>query len=55
MKTTPVHQRMETPTETEKQEHVDHEPARHVHELKWHLIKKMVSNQQSFIDQSIDQ
>jgi len=39
MKTTPVHQRLETPTETDTQEHVYRKPARYVHELKWHLIE----------------
>jgi len=32
-----VHQRLETPTEIEMQEHVYQKPARYVHELKWHL------------------
>jgi len=39
MKTTPVHQRLETPTETETQEHVYQKPVRYVHELKWNLIE----------------
>jgi len=34
MKTTPVHQLLETPTETETQEHVYQKPARYVHKLK---------------------
>jgi len=34
----PVHQCLETPTETETQEHVYQKPARN-HELKWHLIE----------------
>jgi len=38
MKTTPLHQRLETQTETETQEHVYQKPARYVQELKWHLI-----------------
>jgi len=50
MKTTPVHQRLETPTETETQEHVYQKPARYVHELKWQLIE--ISS--ATIDQSID-
>jgi len=40
--TTPVHQRLETPTITtitEMQEHVYQKPARYVHEVKWHLIE----------------
>jgi len=39
MKTTPVHQRLLTLTETKTQEHVYQKPARYVHELKWHLMK----------------
>jgi len=39
MKTTPVHQHLETPTETEMQEQVYQKPARYVYELKWHLIE----------------
>jgi len=39
MKTTPVHQRLETPTETDTQEHVYHKPVRDVDELKQHLIE----------------
>jgi len=39
MKTTQVHPRLETPTETETQEHVYQKPARYVRELKWHLIE----------------
>ena len=38
MKTTPVHQRLETPTETDTQEHVYQKPARDVDELKQHVI-----------------
>ena len=34
MKTTPVHQRLETPTGTDTQEHVYHKPVRDVNELK---------------------
>jgi len=41
MKTTPMHQRLETPTETETQEHVLSETSEvgYVHDLKWHLIE----------------
>jgi len=39
MKTTPVHQCLETPTETKTQEHVYQKPARCVHVLKQHLIE----------------
>jgi len=39
MKTTPVHQSLETPTETDTQEHVYQKPARYVNELKQHLIE----------------
>jgi len=40
MKTTPVHQRLETPTETaDTQEHVYQKPTRDVNELKQHLIE----------------
>jgi len=39
MKTIPVHQHLETQTETETQEHIYQKPARYVHELKWHLIE----------------
>jgi len=39
MKTTPMHQCLDTPTDTETQEHVCQKPARYVHELKWHLIE----------------
>ena len=38
MKTTPVHQRLKTPTETGSQEHVYQKPARDVNELKQHVI-----------------
>jgi len=34
MKTTPVHQYLETPTETDTQEHVYQKPVRDVNELK---------------------
>jgi len=54
MKTTPVHQRLETPTETDTQGHVYQKPVREVDELKQHLIE-MISNQQSFIDRAINQ
>jgi len=57
MKTTPVHQRLETPTETDTQEHVYQKPVRDVNELKQHayvidtwsatsrasLIKRLIS------------
>jgi len=36
--TTPVHQCLETPTETDKQEHVYQKPVMDVSELKQHLI-----------------
>ena len=39
MKTTPVHQRLETPTETDTQEHVYQKPVRDVNELKQHLTE----------------
>jgi len=39
MKTTPVHQRLETPTEIDTQEHVYQKPLRDVNELKQHLIE----------------
>ena len=39
MKTTPLHQHLQTPIETEMQEHVYQKPATYVHELKWHLIE----------------
>jgi len=39
MKTTPVHQRLETPTETDMQEHVHQKPVSDVNELKQHLIE----------------
>jgi len=39
MKTAPVHQRLETPTETDMQEHVYQKPVRDVNELKLHLIE----------------
>jgi len=54
MKTTPLHQRLETPTETDTQEHVYQKPVRDVNELKQH-VTDMVNNEQSFIDQAIDQ
>jgi len=38
MKTTPVHQRLETPTETDTQEHVYQKRVRDVNELKQHVI-----------------
>jgi len=38
MKTTPVHQRLETPTKTDTQEHVYEKPVRDVNELKQHAI-----------------
>ena len=39
MKTTPVHQHLETPTVTDTQEHVYQKPVRDVNELKQHLIE----------------
>ena len=39
MKTTPWHQRLEIPIETDTQEHVYHKPVSDVNELKQHLIK----------------
>jgi len=39
MKTTPVHQRLETPTETNTWEHVYQKPVRDVNELKQYLIE----------------
>jgi len=39
MKTTPVHQCLETLTETDTQEHVYQKPVRDVNELKQHLIE----------------
>jgi len=39
MKTTPVHQRLETPTETDTQEYVYQKPVRYANELKQHLIE----------------
>jgi len=39
MKTRPVHQSLETPTETDTQEHVYQKPVRDVNELKQHLIE----------------
>jgi len=51
MKTTPLHQRLETPPETDSQE------LRDVNELMQHLIEtwSALCNQQNFIDQAIDQ
>jgi len=43
MKTTPLHQRLEAPTETDTQEHVYQKPARYVNELKQHLVEKRSS------------
>jgi len=39
MKTTPVHQRLDTPTETGTQENVYQKPVRDVNELKQHLTE----------------
>jgi len=39
MKTTPVHQCLETPTETDTQEHVYQKPVRDVNGLKQHLTE----------------
>ena len=59
MKTTPVHQRLETPTETDTQEHVYQKPVIMMIEGgQWAEAASdwnVVSNQQSFIDQAIDQ
>jgi len=38
MKITPVHQRLETPTETDTQEYVYQKPVRDVNELKQHVV-----------------
>jgi len=44
------------PRDTDTQQHVYHKPVKDVNELKQHPIETaMVSNQQSFIDQAIDQ
>ena len=40
MKTTPVHQRLETPTETDTQEDVYQKPVRNVNELKQHVTDR---------------
>jgi len=53
MKTTPMHQSLETPTETETQEHVYQKPCREV--CPWAEMASdwnIVSNQQKLIDQS---
>jgi len=39
MKTALGHQSLETPTETDIQEHVYQKPVRYVDELKWRLIE----------------
>jgi len=39
VKTTPVHQSLETPSETDTQEHVYQKPVRDVNELKQHVIE----------------
>jgi len=39
--TTPVHQCLETPTETDTQEHVYQKPVRYVLVLKWQLIEEL--------------
>ena len=49
MKTIPVHQHLETQTETETQEHIYQKPARYVHELKWHLIEIWSSTSRAWI------
>jgi len=49
-----VHQSLETPTESETQEHVHQKPMTDVDELKQHLIE-MWSATSSFIDQATDQ
>jgi len=54
VKTTPVHQSLKSPTETDTQEHVYQKPVRYP----WAEMASdwnMVSNQQRFTDQSIDQ
>jgi len=53
MKFRPVHQRLETPTETDTREHVYQKPLRDVSELKQHLIETWSAT--SFIDQATDQ
>jgi len=39
MKPTPAHQSLETPTETDTQDHVYQKPVRDVDELKQHLLE----------------
>jgi len=39
MKTTTVKHSLETPTETDPQEHVCQKPVRYVNKLKWHLTE----------------
>ena len=52
-KTAPAQQRLETPTETDTQEHVYQKPVREVNELKQHLIETWSATmQQSFIDRA---
>jgi len=54
MKTTPVHQRLETPTETDTQEHVYQKPVRDVNELKQHVIDtRLATNRASLIKRLI--
>jgi len=51
MKTTPVHQSLETPTETDTQEHVYQKPARYVDELKYGIwLKWSATNGASLIE-----
>jgi len=50
------YQRLETPTETNTQEHVYQKRVRDVNELKHHVIDTWSAiSQQSFIDQAIDE
>jgi len=54
MKTTPVHQRLETPTETDTQEHVYQKPVRDINQLKQHVIETWsATSRASWIKQSI--
>jgi len=53
--TTSVHQSLETPTETETQEHVYQKPVRDVNELKQHLIETWsATSRASYIVQVTD-
>jgi len=54
MKTTPVHHRLETPTETDTQEHVYQKPVRDVNELKQHVIEtRLATSRASLIKRLI--